>query len=206
MERVIVGYRQEANRDWVAELSCGHDQPVHHDTPSTRNKAAGGAGVGASLDCPSCDRAELPAGLRMVRSTPEWDEHTIPPALRRSHRVAAGTWGRIVVAHGQLRFSAATDPPLRTVVETGRTQPIPPDVDHHVQPVGPLRFTIEFLAVDRTTMVQPTKGQPGPEGAKRFVTDQGGDPACWAGLLCEDCGVVLDGGTHRAGYHNAPAS
>jgi IS30 family transposase len=80
---------------------------------------------------------------------------------------------------------------------------VAPDVDHHVQP---LRFTIEFLAVDRTTMVQPTKGQPGPEGAKRFVTDQGGDPACWAGLLCEDCGVVLDGGTHRAGYHNAPAS
>lgn len=27
--------------------------------------------------------------------------------------------------------------------------------------------------------------------------DDGGDPACWAGLLCPDCGVVLDGGPHR---------
>jgi TetR/AcrR family transcriptional repressor of lmrAB and yxaGH operons len=27
---------------------------------------------------------------------------------------------------------------------------------------------------------------------------EGGDPACWAGLLCEECGVVLADGPHRA--------
>lgn len=26
---------------------------------------------------------------------------------------------------------------------------------------------------------------------------QGGDPACWAGLLCEECGVVIAEGPHR---------
>jgi TetR/AcrR family transcriptional regulator, lmrAB and yxaGH operons repressor len=28
-------------------------------------------------------------------------------------------------------------------------------------------------------------------------SSQGGDPACWAGLLCEECGVVLAEGSHR---------
>lgn len=128
--------------------------------------------------------------------------------MRRSHRIATGTWGRIVVTHGQLHFNAATDPPLHTVVDAGGTQPIPPDVDHHVQPVSPVRFTIEFLAFDRTTTVHPTLGQPDPDpdDAERSATNQGGDPACWAGLLCEDCGAVLDGTGHRAGCHNTPVS
>ncbi|MGC2484785.1 MAG: hypothetical protein WA359_00870 [Acidimicrobiales bacterium] len=25
----------------------------------------------------------------------------------------------------------------------------------------------------------------------------GGDAACWAGLLCEECGVILTDGVHR---------
>jgi TetR/AcrR family transcriptional regulator, lmrAB and yxaGH operons repressor len=29
------------------------------------------------------------------------------------------------------------------------------------------------------------------------VSSEGGDPACWAGLLCEECGVVLAEGKHR---------
>jgi TetR/AcrR family transcriptional repressor of lmrAB and yxaGH operons len=29
------------------------------------------------------------------------------------------------------------------------------------------------------------------------VSSEGGDPACWAGLLCEECGVVLAEGPHR---------
>ena len=29
------------------------------------------------------------------------------------------------------------------------------------------------------------------------VSSQVGDPACWAGLLCEECGVVLADGPHR---------
>ena len=29
------------------------------------------------------------------------------------------------------------------------------------------------------------------------VSSHGGDPACWAGLLCEECGVILADGVHR---------
>jgi hypothetical protein len=31
------------------------------------------------------------------------------------------------------------------------------------------------------------------------VHDEGGEPACWAHLLCPECGAVLDGGSHVTG-------
>jgi hypothetical protein len=34
-------------------------------------------------------------------------------------------------------------------------------------------------------------------------TDAGGEAACLAPLLCPECGVVLDGGPHRAGCTEA---
>jgi len=205
MERAIVGYRQGDNRLWVAELSCGHDRPVRRQPdPSALSEADGNQSVGAPVDCVDCDRAELPVRLRLVRSTPEWDERTIPAALRRSPRAAANTWARIVVTSGQLNFRAATDPPLQTVVNASRSQPIPPGVEHQVQPVGSVRFSIDFLAVEPTATVAPTVDRPDLKRVERSLTGQDGDPACWAGLLCEDCGVVLDGGGHRPGCGHTP--
>ena len=31
------------------------------------------------------------------------------------------------------------------------------------------------------------------------LCDRGGESACFAGVVCPDCGVVLDGSPHRAG-------
>jgi hypothetical protein len=33
--------------------------------------------------------------------------------------------------------------------------------------------------------------------------EMGGDPVCWAHLLCQECGAMLDGSAHAA---NCPAS
>lgn len=33
MERRIVGFHQDDERHWVAELECGHTQHVRHDPP-----------------------------------------------------------------------------------------------------------------------------------------------------------------------------
>jgi hypothetical protein len=32
-ERLIVGFHQDQENDWVAELECGHNQHVRHDPP-----------------------------------------------------------------------------------------------------------------------------------------------------------------------------
>ena len=150
MERTITGFTQDDAGAWVAHLSCLHRQHVRHHPPFrlapwVLDDAERTARVGSALDCPLCDRAELPGGLHVIRTTPTWDEATIPPALRRAHRVAAGGWGRLQVQEGRIRFRADTQPPLDTVVESGASQPIPPETDHDVEPQGHVRFFVEFL-------------------------------------------------------------
>ena len=74
----------------------------------------------------------------------------MPSGLRRAHRVASGTWGRLRVHQGRLRFVAQTNPVTDVVVEVGRPQGIPPEVEHFVEPDGPVRFAVEFLARQRS--------------------------------------------------------
>ena len=168
MERAITGYHQDGDGDWVAELSCGHDQHVRHRPPfELRAWATTDEGrtakLGSLLACPLCDRAELPDGLRLVRIGPEWDEKTMPAGLGRAHRLAGGTWGRIVVHDGRLRFTMTGDPPLDVELAPGATQAIPPGIAHEVRPLGPVRFEVEFLALVRSADRASSGAGAGPD-------------------------------------------
>src|SRR6476469_5469708 len=95
--RTIEGFHRDEAGDWIAELSCLHGQHVRHrppfwDRPWVLDPAGRAAHVGERLDCPLCDRAELPDGLVTVRTAGPFDEKTLPAALRRDHLVAAHTW------------------------------------------------------------------------------------------------------------------
>jgi tellurite resistance-related uncharacterized protein len=78
-------------------------------------------------------------------TTTTWDEHSLPAALRTSHRVASGRWGRLRVASGSLRFLAATEPPTDAIVGATSAHGIPPDVEHRVELRGPVLVAIDFL-------------------------------------------------------------
>lgn len=191
--RAITGFHQDDDSDWVAELSCGHDQhvrhrPPFHELPWVSSDTGRSEHIGKALECPFCDRAELPAQLRLLRTSPEWDEHTMPVGLRRSHRLAAAIWGRIRVHAGRLQFSMASQPPMEIELLGDTEQAIPPEIFHEIRPLGSVRFVVDFLAVDRSGERHP-----------RSPVDQGGDPACWAGLICPECGAVLEEAHHRAG-------
>ena len=201
MVRTIAGYHQDDEGDWVAEISCGHNQHVRHLPPfQLREWVLDEKGradrVGTAIDCPRCDRTELPEGLRLVRSSAEWSEQSMPAGLRRAHRLARGTWGRVAVRGGQLRFVDATAPALEVELGPGSTQAIPPDVEHAVQPLGQVRFTIDFFAVDESRREGEVSALEPVRPQVQLVADQAGDPACWAGLLCPGCGVVLGDGPH----------
>jgi tellurite methyltransferase len=150
VRRLITGFHRDEEGDWVAELACLHGQHVRHQPPFrlapwVLDEHERRARIGTPLDCPLCDRAELPDGLRPVRTTATWDADSVPAALRRRHRVAAGTWGLVEVLAGEVRFGAATDPPLDVVVTPARPQPIPPEVDHDVEPLPGARLRVTFL-------------------------------------------------------------
>lgn len=66
MKQAIIGYHQDEEGHWVAELACGHNQHVRH-TPPWINRpwvvtAAGRAGMlGVELGCKLCDEPPLTA-------------------------------------------------------------------------------------------------------------------------------------------------
>ncbi|MAT06007.1 MAG: tellurite resistance protein [Acidimicrobiaceae bacterium] len=85
----------------------------------------------------------LPAGAELVRITETFDEATVPRGLLRTHRVATGTWGRIVVSDGCLCFVWEDDGSL-VELAAGDSLVIPPDTPHRVEMTASVRFAVEF--------------------------------------------------------------
>jgi tellurite methyltransferase len=151
VERRIVGFEPDDLGDWVALLECHHRQHVRHrppfwSAPWVVDDVERSRRIGVTLQCPLCDRCDVPSDLVVVRTTATWDEVSMPRALRRAHRVASGTWGRLRVSRGRLRFVAETSPVTDVIVDADRLQGVPPDVEHFVEPDGPVRFAVEFLS------------------------------------------------------------
>ena len=74
MKRRIIGFHQDQERHWVAELECGHDRHVRHDPPWTNrpwviNEEGRKAVLGTMLDCTKCDSG-APKERPDLRSTP----------------------------------------------------------------------------------------------------------------------------------------
>jgi hypothetical protein len=62
MNRRIVGFHQDDELYWVADLECGHSQHLRHDPPwQVRHWVMMPEGradwLGRLLDCPRCDAA-----------------------------------------------------------------------------------------------------------------------------------------------------
>ena len=149
MLRTIVGFRADDAGDFVADLSCLHGQHVRHSPPFrvrpwVQTIEGRTAHLGTALDCPLCDRAELPDGLRKVRTAGPFDDATLPPALRAPHRVAESTWALLRVEGGSVRLTIDTDPPIDVQLHAGDTQPIPPTVTHRVG-LEQATITIDFF-------------------------------------------------------------
>ncbi|MBI1200348.1 MAG: DUF1971 domain-containing protein [Phenylobacterium sp.] len=89
----------------------------------------------------------MPRGFTPYRRTDVFTEATVPAALRRDHATREGTWARIHVLEGRLAYRI-TDP-RRPTEETVLTPQRPagviePTILHAVEPLGPVRFFVEF--------------------------------------------------------------
>lgn len=87
---------------------------------------------------------ELPDGLVLSRTTPVFDNDTVPSGLLCAHRVVDGVWGRLVVHSGSLVFVFEDTPEQRVTVSPGESVVIPPAREHHVELGGPATFAVEF--------------------------------------------------------------
>jgi tellurite resistance-related uncharacterized protein len=90
---------------------------------------------------------ELPSGLESYRRTDSFTEATVPKGLLADHTTKEGAWALIHVAEGKLRYRV-TDPrraPLDIVLTPeGAPGVIEPTIRHHVEPIGAVRFHVEF--------------------------------------------------------------
>ena len=87
----------------------------------------------------------LPAHAAAYRRTPIFTETTIPAALRQRHQTKPGVWGAITIVEGRLRF-CRLEPFEETVLDPAAPGIVAPEEPHEVEPLGAVRFYIEFYA------------------------------------------------------------
>ena len=87
----------------------------------------------------------LPPNVVPYQRTREFSESTVPDALLRRHTTKPGTWGHIRVLEGSLRYRILEPVPEEHVLTPEQPGVVEPEVPHEVQPLGPVRFFVEFL-------------------------------------------------------------
>ena len=77
------------------------------------------------------------------KSTPVFDQDSLPGALRNRHSTKTGVWGIIRVLEGALRL--VTEGPAREEILTPKQCGlILPEQPHFVEPLGTVRMKVEF--------------------------------------------------------------
>lgn len=89
---------------------------------------------------------DLPSDVSPYRRTPEFTETTVPAALLKAHSTKEGAWGLIHVLEGRLAYRVEDPrrPGSETILAAGSTCVIEPTILHAVEPLGPVRFYVEF--------------------------------------------------------------
>ncbi|MBC6983161.1 DUF1971 domain-containing protein [Caulobacter sp. 17J80-11] len=89
----------------------------------------------------------LPDDLVPYKRTPDFTETSAPAGLLRAHATKDGVWALIHVLEGRLAYRI-TDPrrPAGEQVLTPEGEPgvVEPTVLHEVEPLGAVRFYVEF--------------------------------------------------------------
>jgi tellurite resistance-related uncharacterized protein len=87
---------------------------------------------------------QLPPLLSAYHKTHVFTQDSIPSGLLGEHRTKAGTWGKIVVTAGSLRYRILGPVPEEHLLTPESFGVVEPTVPHQVQAVGPVEFFVEF--------------------------------------------------------------
>lgn len=89
----------------------------------------------------------LPPDVQLYGSTEAFTEATIPPGLLKAHATKEGAWALIHVLEGRLAYRIIDPRRLRIerVLKPGDAPGlVEPTILHEVEPLGPVRFYVEF--------------------------------------------------------------
>jgi tellurite resistance-related uncharacterized protein len=86
----------------------------------------------------------LPEHCTPYKRTPEFTEASVPKGLLHGHRTKAGTWGKIVVIEGRLRYRILEPEVVDIDLSPTAFGVVEPGVLHEVLPIGNVLFYVEF--------------------------------------------------------------
>lgn len=142
--RTVVDWSEDEHGTIIARLDCGHQQPVHPRQPNDPGDPEP-RDHPERLACERCFRLEPPVDVAPYRSTPVFDNASLPAPLQRHHTTKRGVWGNIEILEGALRYVV---PSLGHDQHLTPDTPgwVPPELEHFVELVEPVRVRITFLA------------------------------------------------------------
>lgn len=88
---------------------------------------------------------EFPKNVVAYSKTATFTQSTIPKGLLNSHTTKAGTWGKICILSGTLKYVIEDrDPLFEITLSDVRFGVVEPESKHHVEPIGKVEFYVEF--------------------------------------------------------------
>lgn len=84
-----------------------------------------------------------PELAKPYRSTPVFDETTLPAALRARHTTKAGVRGIVRVLEGRVKLTCL-DPPGEILLDPETAGRLLPEQPHFVEPVGIMKMRADF--------------------------------------------------------------
>lgn len=82
-------------------------------------------------------------GSLPYKSTPVFDQGTLPAGLRKEHRTKAGVWGVINILEGSVRYRIL-DPVSETILDVDHPGLVMPAQPHLVEPLGDMTLRVDF--------------------------------------------------------------
>ena len=88
---------------------------------------------------------DLPENVTRYTRTPDFTRATVPKGLLRRHLTREGTWGKIIILEGRLRYRILEPEVEEIELSPERYGGVEPAVPHEVEPMGHVRFYVEFF-------------------------------------------------------------
>lgn len=118
---------------------------------------------------------QIPDGFVLARTTPTFDNDTVPAGLLSAHRVADGIWGRLIVHSGEVGFVFEDDADTRNTIAASGSITIPPGRPHHVVLDQPATFAVEFYRPPATQAAPAGTESTGLDPQRSIIAQTSGD-------------------------------
>ena len=86
----------------------------------------------------------LPKDVAAYSKTPVYDDASLPAGLRDRHSLRSGSWARLHILEGSIRFVFLEPDPETVELAQGDVLVVPPELPHQVELTGPVRLFLEF--------------------------------------------------------------